>query len=183
MTVYGKAYLRALTPETIRSAFRKTGVCPFDRSVVTKEMMAPSKETSCEGFLPIQPLEPIKIITQLLKGLSIHEDIPETSNDDDSLPSNPTSTSSQATSSRMVKVQEAFEQLSQTEFSYLVSASDPCVSSLEHNVTAPILLRKPSYTALLDITPKITFCLIFFLEGHGSMETSFPLLNGSRERS
>ena len=28
--IYGRAHLRALTPETIKSAFRKTGIWPFD---------------------------------------------------------------------------------------------------------------------------------------------------------
>jgi hypothetical protein len=66
VTVYGQAHLRAVTPETVHSAFQKTGVWPFDRSVVTTEMMAPSKETLVEGFLPIQPSSPVKVIAKLL---------------------------------------------------------------------------------------------------------------------
>ena len=49
--IYGRAHLRTLTSENIKASFRKTGVWPFDPSVVTNEMMAPSKETSCEGHL------------------------------------------------------------------------------------------------------------------------------------
>ncbi|KZP12808.1 CENP-B protein, partial [Athelia psychrophila] len=44
--VYSKAHVKAMTPENIRAVFRKTGIHPFDRSVVTDEMMAPSQETS-----------------------------------------------------------------------------------------------------------------------------------------
>ncbi|KAH7917887.1 DDE-domain-containing protein, partial [Leucogyrophana mollusca] len=60
LTIYGRAHLRALKPGIIRTAFRKTGVWPFNRDVVTDEMMAPSKETSCEGHLPIRPSTPVR---------------------------------------------------------------------------------------------------------------------------
>lgn len=39
LTVYGRAHIRALTPKNIKAAFRKTGVWPFEPSVVTAEMM------------------------------------------------------------------------------------------------------------------------------------------------
>jgi hypothetical protein len=66
LEIYGTAHLRALTPESICMAFRKTGVFPFDPTVVTKEMMAPSLETSIRGHLPIMPSTPIRAITDLL---------------------------------------------------------------------------------------------------------------------
>ena len=47
-------------------AFCKTGVFPFDPTIVTKEMMAPSLETSIRGHLPIMPSTPIRAITDLL---------------------------------------------------------------------------------------------------------------------
>lgn len=59
LAIYGRAHIRALTEETIRSAFRKTGVAPFDRSVVTEEMMAPSLETSCYGNMPLSQPSPV----------------------------------------------------------------------------------------------------------------------------
>ncbi|KDQ18848.1 hypothetical protein BOTBODRAFT_94742, partial [Botryobasidium botryosum FD-172 SS1] len=55
LAIYGAAHLRTLSPSIIKSAFRKTGVWPFDPSVVTADMMAPSKETSCRGELPLVP--------------------------------------------------------------------------------------------------------------------------------
>jgi hypothetical protein len=57
--IYGRAHVRALTPENIKSSFCKTGVWPFNLSVITLVMMAPSKESSCEGHLPIAPATPV----------------------------------------------------------------------------------------------------------------------------
>ncbi|KZP05299.1 DDE-domain-containing protein, partial [Athelia psychrophila] len=52
LAIFGRAHIRALTPDLIKTAFRKTGISPFDRNVVSKDNMAPSKESSCEGRLP-----------------------------------------------------------------------------------------------------------------------------------
>ncbi|KDQ23014.1 hypothetical protein PLEOSDRAFT_1022730, partial [Pleurotus ostreatus PC15] len=58
--VYGHAHLRALTPGNIKAAFKKTGIIPFDCSVVTEEMMAPSLESSYRGHLPVPPSTPVR---------------------------------------------------------------------------------------------------------------------------
>lgn len=47
------------------------GVWPFDPSVITTDMMAPSKVTSCEGYLPVMPATPVHVIAKLLRQLSI----------------------------------------------------------------------------------------------------------------
>jgi hypothetical protein len=59
----------ALTSETIKSAFRKTGVWPFNPKVVTDEMLAPARESSNQGHLPITPESPVQAIIQLLRDL------------------------------------------------------------------------------------------------------------------
>ncbi|KIJ97146.1 hypothetical protein K443DRAFT_106064 [Laccaria amethystina LaAM-08-1] len=59
LCIYGAAHSCALTLENIRAAFRQTSAWPFDCSVVTAEMMAPSLETSCQGYLPVQPTTPV----------------------------------------------------------------------------------------------------------------------------
>ena len=46
LEVYGKAHNQALTLENIKAAFRKTGLCPFDPSVIPAEAIAPSKKSS-----------------------------------------------------------------------------------------------------------------------------------------
>lgn len=51
----------------IQAVFHKTGVWPFDPTVVTKEMMTPSKETSCKGHLPVVPsTTPMQVVAKLL---------------------------------------------------------------------------------------------------------------------
>jgi hypothetical protein len=73
LAIYGRAHTRALTPETIFSAFRKTGIWPFNRDVISKEAMAPSKETSCEAHLPAEVAPEIVALAKLLRGLSLQD--------------------------------------------------------------------------------------------------------------
>lgn len=69
--IYGHAHLRALTPGNIKAAFRKTGVWPFNPSVVSEAMIAPSKETSCEAYLPVAPSSPVLVLAKMLCKLAI----------------------------------------------------------------------------------------------------------------
>jgi hypothetical protein len=66
LAVYGAAHVRALTHEIISSAFRKTGVWPYDPSVITTDMMAPSLESSNRGHLPLAPSTPVCIVSTLI---------------------------------------------------------------------------------------------------------------------
>jgi len=59
LAIYGAAHVRALQPETIASAFQKTGVHPYNPNIVTKAMLAPSHETSNKLNLPIVPPTPV----------------------------------------------------------------------------------------------------------------------------
>ena len=56
LAIYGRAHVHALTSNNIKATFKKTGVWPFNPDVVTGEMLAPSRETSCEAHLPL-PLD------------------------------------------------------------------------------------------------------------------------------
>ncbi|KAF9224585.1 DDE-domain-containing protein [Gyrodon lividus] len=49
ISIYGCAHHAILIPENIFSAFKATGVWPFNPKVVTAEMMAPSLETSSQN--------------------------------------------------------------------------------------------------------------------------------------
>ena len=69
LKIYGEAHIRTLRPDLIQKAFEKTGVFPFNPDVISPEMMAPSKETSLEGPLPLTPPAPVRIATELLYGL------------------------------------------------------------------------------------------------------------------
>jgi len=55
LQILDKAWQAALTPEIIKTAFQKTGLHPFDPSVIKPEMFAPSKDTSIEAHLPSLP--------------------------------------------------------------------------------------------------------------------------------
>lgn len=66
VSVYLEAHRRALTPQTIRTAFRVTGVWPFNPSVITPDQMAPSLETSAVGHLPIPQSSPIRALVSVM---------------------------------------------------------------------------------------------------------------------
>ncbi|KAK7461414.1 hypothetical protein VKT23_008592 [Stygiomarasmius scandens] len=64
--IYGRAHLAALTPELVRTAFQKTGLWLLDPSVITDDMMAPSRDTSWKIYMPVEPSTPVRIMTDLL---------------------------------------------------------------------------------------------------------------------
>lgn len=74
LQIYGRAHFRALTPENIKTAFRKTGIWPLDRNVISKADMAPSKETSCEAHLPIESSLDVQAVVGLLKKMSLADE-------------------------------------------------------------------------------------------------------------
>jgi hypothetical protein len=52
----------AFTVETIKAAFRATGVFPFDRTVITLTQMKPSEPTSIKGSFPLPQPSPVRAI-------------------------------------------------------------------------------------------------------------------------
>jgi hypothetical protein len=73
LTIYGCAHLCALTSETIVAAFCKMGIWPFNRNMIMKAAMAPSKETSCEAHLPAPVAPEIQELVKPLCDLSIDD--------------------------------------------------------------------------------------------------------------
>ena len=73
ITIYGQAHNHALPPENITASFCKTGVWPFDPSVITKDMMATSKETFCWAHLPVPPVTPVHILADLFQKMSLDD--------------------------------------------------------------------------------------------------------------
>ena len=65
--IYGWTHLCVLTHDNVKAAFQKTGVWPFNPGVISKEMITPSKETSCEGHLPIAPSTPVWVLAKMLQ--------------------------------------------------------------------------------------------------------------------
>jgi hypothetical protein len=93
LSVISNAYTRALTPGNIRTAFRKTGVHPFNPNVITSDMLAPSKETSLESHLPVETSESTKIFADMLRKLRAAEEVqsdPSDSNHENLGPSDST---------------------------------------------------------------------------------------------
>jgi hypothetical protein len=45
--------------------------------------MGPSKETLCEGHLPLIPATPVQVVTKVLHNLLIKDDLPETGLEDE----------------------------------------------------------------------------------------------------
>jgi hypothetical protein len=60
-----------LTLEIIKSAFHKTGLWPFNRDVISKEDMAPSMETLCEGHLPAATAPEVAMLAKLMQDMSV----------------------------------------------------------------------------------------------------------------
>lgn len=69
LKVYGETHLGALTPTLIKDAFRKTGIIPVDRSVITAEKTAPSRDSSYKVVSPVVPATPIRILSDALVDL------------------------------------------------------------------------------------------------------------------
>ena len=62
LLVYSRAHMRALTPTNIKSAFKKTGVYPYDPSVITIDMLAPARETSTEHHEIVPLKTPVRVV-------------------------------------------------------------------------------------------------------------------------
>lgn len=60
--VFGRAFLRAFTRDTVLSAFEKTGVYPFNPAVITAQQMKASEPTSVVGSTPIPMPSPVRAI-------------------------------------------------------------------------------------------------------------------------
>jgi hypothetical protein len=143
--IYGRAHLRTMNPVTICAAFRKTGIWPLDPNVITEAMMAPSKETSCEGHLPIEPTSPVKAIAKLLRNLAISKPDNEDEADipaDDLEPLNELETErlpTETTVSMRLAISTTLQRLTTTRLAYLVSPSPmSSTSQLQHNTANPI---------------------------------------------
>jgi hypothetical protein len=60
LEVWSATFTEVMTTSTIRAGFEKTGIVPFDPSVVTHRMMAPSIAHSSRQSLPVPLASPIK---------------------------------------------------------------------------------------------------------------------------
>ena len=70
-TILGMAVDDAITELIILLAWRKTGLCPVDPSVITPEMLAPSKVFAPEETFPVPPSSPIHGVVAAFKQMHI----------------------------------------------------------------------------------------------------------------
>ena len=60
--LFGSAYNTAFDADTVKAAFRVTGVYPYDRTVITEEQMKPSNATSIRGEFPLLQPSPVRAV-------------------------------------------------------------------------------------------------------------------------
>lgn len=177
LAIYGRAHVRALTVDNIKVAFKKTGVWPFNPNVVTEEMLAPSKETSCEAKLPIPPDDPtVNIIATMLQKLSMIKEGQETDDVHDNLISD---TPAVAGSSNLTKhnvINEAVDGLSRSKLAHLISSTlTTSNDTMPSTLTQTITRSKPS--PLLSLQPKTETEILLMAALRESQEANDSLLN------
>ena len=155
LAIYGRAHVQALTADNIKSAFKKTGVWPFNPNVVTEEMLAPSKETSCEAKLPIPPDDPtVNIIATMLKKLSMIKEGQETDDINDLISDSlAVAGSSSSNLTKHAVINEAVDDLSRSKLAHLISSTLTTSNDImPTTLTQTITRSKPS--PLLSLQPK-----------------------------
>jgi hypothetical protein len=60
--VFGRAYTKAFTSETVDAAFRATGIHPFNPNVISEVQLKPSLPHSVKGSFPLPQISPVRCI-------------------------------------------------------------------------------------------------------------------------
>ena len=146
LKIYGEAHIKTLTPELVRKAFEKTGVFPFNPDIIPLEMMAPSKETSLEGPLPLAPPTPVRIAAASLRRL-LH---PSSEPDQHSNLS-----ARQARGDVTDLIDQTIRQLEDPDMEYLTRTSPIKASATRPLVTTTMISpMKAHYADLLLVNPE-----------------------------
>ncbi|KAJ3555968.1 hypothetical protein NM688_g2285 [Phlebia brevispora] len=64
--VFGRAYLRAFSESTIKSAFAKTGIYPYNPGVIEPKQTKPAEALSIDGGFPMPQASPVRAVMQAL---------------------------------------------------------------------------------------------------------------------
>ncbi|KAF5341659.1 hypothetical protein D9611_002144 [Ephemerocybe angulata] len=152
LAIYGRAHIATLTSENVKAAFKKTGVVPYNPSVVSDVNLAPSVPQSLQSNLPAPPPTPVRIMAKMLSNLSLEdEESLATVNEDEEEPDSPTDA---AKRSRAI-VEDAAKELANTNYAYLIGKQRVLSSSPMVPPTAQPILNVPvDISSLLFITPK-----------------------------
>ncbi|KAF8976513.1 hypothetical protein BDQ17DRAFT_1267255, partial [Cyathus striatus] len=91
LEIYGRAHITTLSADNVKAAFQKTGVLPFNPSIVTSVMLAPSKPKSMQSNLLAEPPTPLRTIVKMFQNLSIEDDVAALAsmNENDECPPSP----------------------------------------------------------------------------------------------
>jgi len=122
--IYAKAHVRAFTKENILSAFRKTGMVPFNPNVITDSMMAPSLETSISTRLPLKLTSPVQEMVDLISHHRAHKRRREDEQDpEDEARHTPSRKLAPSSEPDYTPVRQAIDGLAFTSAAFLVSTS------------------------------------------------------------
>lgn len=151
LAIYSAAHVRALTPENVKSAFEKTGVWPYNPLVVTEQMLAPSKATSVQAYLPVPMSDPATdaLATMFRDLASINDAGRDTEDAHDDQVSGP----SDANKQRHAVINTAVEALAQTNLSHLLATT--LTTHLDvMPTTLPTTIPRTTSQPLLAIKPQ-----------------------------
>ena len=140
--IFGRAYLRAFTPELVKSAWEAVGICPYNPDIIPLDKLAPS-ETSTIRLTAANAIHSTPV-RKIMSAFSYFDGTLEQDDDDSDDDDNDTKTDpflpSFTPQSRMRILRKSFASSSST--SYLVS-KEPAESSL--NLIRPVH-EKPYFT-------------------------------------
>jgi len=156
LSIYRKAHIRALTPANIKAAFRATGVWPFNPSVVTQSMLAPSKVTSAQAYLPVPvPTDPATdaLVTLFRDLAKIGGGGDDTASDSTSIPVEQEAGPSSGNKQHQDAINKAVHAMSQSKLAHLLATT-----SMTHQdvmpTTLPQYIPRPLPQPLLSIQPQ-----------------------------
>jgi len=74
--VWGRAYQTAFTEENIRSAFKATGIHPFNPDVISERQMKPAEASSTKATFPLPQNSPTRAVMAAFRNYNFtHQDI------------------------------------------------------------------------------------------------------------
>ncbi|RDB18745.1 hypothetical protein Hypma_014628 [Hypsizygus marmoreus] len=146
LQVFVPVHRKTFTPMTVKATFRRTGLVPFDPSVVvTPQVLAPSKELSTSGHFPIPQPSPVRAVAEAFKTVRSCVKHPGTMSrtirHTVSAPTTPHINHPTAGLTMTDRAAQMADKLSTTSASFLVSEDNPFTAAL--CLPPPILPRLP----------------------------------------
>lgn len=166
LEVYARAHFKTLTEANIKTAFRVTGIVPFNPDIITEDMMAPAWESSSAGLLPVTQHPVIQQLAEMLGDYLNSQAAPVNASLEGEYKASTGSLDSPSQTRNAMQtmdttipfiIRSAANGLASTSASFLTS-SVPIQSSheLPHYQPFPISPQKPHrYKGLIDRSPQM----------------------------